>query len=69
MAEKHEVEILISPEGFLRYRIKGIRGPSCRRVVEGIERQVGPSTETERTSEYYLEPEVRTKGKVNDAGR
>ncbi len=52
MAEKHEIEISISPDGQVEYTIKGIKGSRCADIAELL-KLLGQVEHEENTREYY----------------
>jgi hypothetical protein len=62
MAHKHEVEIIISDTGEIKFHIKGIKGPKCMDIAKIL----GETKEATPTSEYYEQEktESRTKQKL-----
>ncbi|MBN1888643.1 MAG: DUF2997 domain-containing protein [Thermoflexales bacterium] len=52
MAQKHEIEISISPEGQVEYTIKGIKGRHCADIAELL-KILGQVEHEENTREYY----------------
>jgi len=57
MMEKHEIEVIITPEGDVRLVTHGIKGPKCLDVVKFLEEALGVVKNREHTGEYY-EPEA-----------
>jgi hypothetical protein len=53
MADKQEIEILISEDGHVKYHIKGIKGKKCVDIAKAALSPLGQLTDTEYTSEYY----------------
>ncbi len=53
MAEKSEIEIVISSEGEVRVHARGMKGPVCEKVVRKIGADIGELKEFVRSSEYY----------------
>lgn len=60
MAEKEEIEILISPEGHLKYHIKGIKGNRCIETAKALAKECGIMKELTYTSEYYQKPRIKS---------
>lgn len=60
MAEKEEIEILISPEGAVKFQIKGIKGPACVNVAKTLAAPLGEIKKLVNTSEYYQKTENKT---------
>ncbi len=67
MAEKEEIELLISPEGDIKFHMKGIKGPGCAKTARELAADVGEITEMTPTSEYYQNSVV--KSSVQSTGR
>jgi hypothetical protein len=61
MAEKEEIEILVSEEGEIEFLIKGIKGPSCHKVAQELGKILGEIKEIRNTPEYYEKEETKTK--------
>lgn len=64
MADKQEIEILISEDGYVKYHIKGIKGKKCLETGKTIMSSLGEIKDIELTSEYY-EPETKNKSQQN----
>jgi hypothetical protein len=56
MAQRHELEIEIGPDGNVKVHVKGAKGKKCLDYVK-LFAALGDVTEQELTSEYY-EPET-----------
>jgi hypothetical protein len=52
MAEKHDIEISILPDGRVEYTVKGIKGHTCQDIAELL-KTLGQVEHEENTSEYY----------------
>jgi len=61
---KEEIEIEISPDGKVKARTIGIKGPRCLDVAELLARIVGREESRELTSEYY-ETEAHTERHID----
>ena len=61
---REEIEIEISPDGKVKARTIGIKGPRCLDVAELLARIVGREESRELTSEYY-ETEVHHEHRVD----
>ena len=57
MAVRHELEIVIKPDGTLTLDVKGGRGPSCLDLTRELEENLGVVEEREKRPEFYLEEE------------
>lgn len=53
MAQKQEIEVLISEEGEIRYHIQGIKGTKCLDIGKALGASLGEVKDIEYTSEYY----------------
>lgn len=58
MAERHEIEIEITPEGEVKLTVKGVSGQSCVDLTKGIEEALGIVVDRQKTSEYYQDEAV-----------
>lgn len=52
MAEKHEIEISILPDGRIEYTVKGIKGRKCEDIADLL-KTLGQVEHEENTGEYY----------------
>ncbi len=57
MADKHELEIEIAPDGEINVHIKGVKGKSCLKYVDLFKKLFGETKQIKHTSEYY-EPDT-----------
>jgi hypothetical protein len=53
VAEKIEIEVVISSTGEVKLVTRGLKGQSCLAETEALEKALGTVTRRERTSEYY----------------
>ena len=53
MAAKHEIEIVIAPDGEVKLEVHGIKGPACSPVVKVLADAVGELKVAEATPEFY----------------
>lgn len=60
MASKHEIEIVIAPNGDVKLDVKGLKGPTCLTVIKKIADQVGEIVSTNLKGEYYEKPQTGT---------
>jgi hypothetical protein len=60
MAEKEEIEILISPEGDIKFHMKGIVGPACKDTAKALAAEIGEIKEFIPTSDYYRKDVVKS---------
>lgn len=66
MAEKQEIEVIITEEGHITYHIKGIKGPKCVDVGKVLAGQLGTIETIEKTNEYY-EQETNIKQNIKNS--
>lgn len=64
MAQKHEIDIVITPEGEVKAHIKGIPGKGCMDIAKILKEIVGEVKSETKTSEYY-QPEPRIDGRID----
>lgn len=57
-ARREEFEIVVLPDGRVRVRVKGIKGPRCVEATRFLE-EMGRVLERRFTSEYYEQEETR----------
>ena len=55
--EKHEIEVIITPQGDVQLVTHGIKGPKCLDVVKFLEEALGEVKSRRYTADYY-EPDV-----------
>ena len=53
MAQKHEIEILIGPDGEVKLDVKGLKGPTCLTAVKKLADGLGELKSTGLKPEYY----------------
>jgi hypothetical protein len=53
MAEKTELEVVITPEGEVRIVTHGLKGESCLEETASLEKAVGTVRAREKTREFY----------------
>ncbi len=58
MKNTQEIEVYISGDGELKIHIKGIKGPSCTKVLDELVKDIGEVTGKEATAEYYEKPQT-----------
>ncbi|MCM8801183.1 MAG: DUF2997 domain-containing protein [Candidatus Omnitrophica bacterium] len=63
MARKEEIEILISEDGFIKFHIKGIKGPKCLDLAKVVGKPLGELKDVNLTSEYYEKEIIKEKAK------
>ena len=56
MPVKHEIVIIINPEGGVELEIKGMTGPSCVTEIEKFASGVGEIKAMDKKSEFYQSP-------------
>jgi hypothetical protein len=52
VAEQHEIQITLLPDGRVEYTIKGIKGRKCEDIA-GLLKALGQVEHEENTTEYY----------------
>lgn len=53
MAQKHEIEIIIGPDGEVKLDVKGLKGPTCLTAVKKLADGLGELKSTDLKPEYY----------------
>lgn len=53
MAERHELQIEITPDGEVKITVKGASGEACLDLTRSIEEELGVVTDRVKTSEFY----------------
>lgn len=53
MATKVEIEVEIDPEGNVKLVTHGLKGQSCMKETEQVEKAVGKVASREKTREFY----------------
>jgi hypothetical protein len=53
MAEKAEIEVVISPDGEVRLETRGLRGQACVAETKDLLPALGRVLHREKTREYY----------------
>lgn len=61
MADKQEIEIIISPDGEVKLEVKGIKGPACLPQLKQVADQIGKTKSQNFTAEYYEKPSSKSK--------
>lgn len=56
MAEKHDLEIIITPDGQIKMEVKGMKGPACLSTLKSMADKLGVIKSEELRSEYYEQP-------------
>lgn len=62
MPQKHDLEIIISPDGQLKVEVKGMKGPACLASLKALADKVGTMTSHDLHAEYYEKPSTGTQG-------
>lgn len=60
MAEKHELEIIIMPDGQVKMEVKGMKGSGCVPVLRKVAEKLGSIKSQELLPEYYGQTSTRT---------
>jgi DUF2997 family protein len=53
VAERLEIEVVLSPEGEVKLVTRGLKGQSCAAETEALEEALGTVKRRERTAEWY----------------
>lgn len=53
MAEKHEIELVITPDGKVRIATRGLKGAACMTETQALEEAIGKVRSRTKTREYY----------------
>ena len=53
MAEKHEIEIDIDPNGNVSFQVKGVKGKKCLELTKEFEELLGIVVKRDKTTEFY----------------
>ena len=61
MAGKHEIEVIITPDGQVKLDVKGLKGPTCLTAVKKIADNVGELKATDIKPEYYEKAQAEQK--------
>ena len=59
------LEFIIYPDGRVKETVTGIMGSSCQEVTKAIEAQLGRVISTEKTSQYYTQPNSQSTKATN----
>lgn len=54
--ETHELEIEVRPDGTVRLRVRGAKGPACEEYAKLFQDILSGESVVERTQEYYEAP-------------
>ena len=57
MAIRHELEVIIKPDGTLTFGVKDGKGPGCLDLTRELEESLGVVVEREKRPEIYMEEE------------
>lgn len=64
MAQPHEIEVEIGPDGRVTAHVKGFKGEGCLKVLAEVERLIGRAAAPARpTRERYEKPRVVQRAK------
>lgn len=63
MAQKEEIEILISEDGYIKFHIHGVKGTKCMNIVKALGKPLGELKDIAQTSEYYEKEKTETQTK------
>jgi len=55
--KRHEIEILVDLEGTVTGTVVGIKGPSCRAIIDVLA-EIGRTESAAPTGEYYQEGQI-----------
>jgi hypothetical protein len=66
MSGVQEIEVVISPEGKVEVRVRGVKGSSCMDLTEELERYLGGRVSTRRHTDEYDEQPVREDNRQRD---
>ena len=61
------LEFIIYPDGRVKETVTGIMGSSCQEVTKAIEAQLGRVISTQKTSQYYAQPDTQSTKASNQA--
>ncbi len=61
------LEFIIYPDGRVKETVTGIMGSSCQEVTKAIEAQLGRVISSEKTSQYYTQPNSQSTKATNQA--
>lgn len=53
MADKHDLEIIITSEGEIKMEVKGMKGPACLTKLKAITEKLGEMKSQDLHPEYY----------------
>lgn len=51
-----QVEVTIGPDGEVKVHVLGVSGPSCMKLTQALEQELGTVERTVKTGEYYQTP-------------
>lgn len=60
---RHEIEIEITPDGEITFKVKGAPGEQCLELTRELEEELGLVVSREKTSEFY-QAEVNAEAEV-----
>ena len=61
------LEFIIYPDGRVKETVTGIMGSSCQEVTKAIEAQLGRVISSQKTSQYYAQPNNQSTKATNQA--
>ncbi len=62
MAEKIEIEVVLSPDGAVKLTTRGMKGQACAAETEALEKALGTVARRERTAEWYQQASAARAG-------
>lgn len=67
MADRHELNIIISETGDVQIEVSGVKGPQCLKITEDIENALGEIISREKKSEFYrTDTDASIKSKIGE---
>lgn len=66
MAVRHELEVVIKPDGSLTLGVHGDSGPGCLDLTKDLESRLGVVVEREKRPEFYVEEDAQERIKLED---
>jgi hypothetical protein len=62
VAEKIEIEVILSPEGEVKLTTRGLKGQACAAETEALEKALGTVRLRQRTAEWYQQASAARAG-------
>ncbi len=59
-----KVEVTIEPNGEVKVHVLGVSGPSCMKLTQALESELGQVEKTVKTSEFYAIPTTNQQRKM-----